>query len=328
MSTPLVCLAAAQPLSMKQHRLRQLAVDAAARAAHFRQWNLGAASYDAAYCRRLGEGYLPYLAGCVARAARRGARLLLLPEFAFVPGVLAAPAPGAPANPRAHADAVELYGWAFARFTAWAAEQARRHRLYLAAATLAARGDRLHNTGLLVAPTGDLVGIYAKVHLPPDEAVHTTRGETYPVWQTELGRVGFAICYDIQYPEHTACLAAADAQLILHPSAGYTLPDESWDMGRQRLRVRASDHYCALLYSCTAPEHARDPREACVIAPQGDCLAVVRGRRPGLAIADVALGRPRAWPGDPPTAPDREAIRRAHRRPTTYHLLTQTPATP
>lgn len=319
-------LAAAQPLGIKLRLMRRWRRDPERRAAHFRQWNIGAATYDAAYCQGIAVDYLPYLSTWVERAAAAGARLLLLPEFALVPGVLASPLPGAARNPSARADALALYDWAATRYHEWAATESRRHGLYLAAATITARASRLYNTGILHAPTGDLVGTYDKVHLPCDEKESTTPGTTYPVWETELGRIGFAICYDIQYPEHTACLKAMGAQIVLHPSAGFTLPDEATEMGLARLRVRASDHHTTLLYSCHAPESSWQPHSSCVIAPNGDCRAVVRGRRTGLAVAGVATTARRAWPGDAASAPDREAQRRSLRCPATYSILTDTSA--
>ena len=316
-----VRLAAAQPLNARTRAIARCRGNAVKRNEHFLKYNIGASTYDEAYVREYGEEYLTYLDGFVRRAADRTADLLLLPEFAFVPGVLASSGPTIPPNPRAFADAVRLYTWSARRFQEWLGGWTRKTGMYGAAALLTARGGRLHNTGIVMDPKGRLAGRYDKIHMPEDELVHFSPGRDSTIIPTPLGRVAFSICYDVQFPEHHACLALRGAQIVLHPSGGYTLPDETWDMGRNRLRVRASDHYCALVYSCFAPSGPWMPAESCVIAPNGRVVAEVRGEKAGMAIGDVEIGAKRSWPGDGEKAPDREQIRRRLRRPDTYAPL-------
>jgi predicted amidohydrolase len=320
-----VKLAAAQPLSAKARRMKELKDDPAARRDHFLKYNLGASTYDEAYAREYGEDYLPYLEEWVQRAAERKADLLLFPEFCFVPGVLAAPASTIPPNPDAVKDAMRLYEWSGRVFTERLTRWSRETGMLIGAATLTSRGGRLYNTGLLADEKGRIVLRYDKIHLPQDEAVHFTPGRSYEVTDTRLGRIGFSICYDIQFPEAAAALAVLGAQLVLHPSAGYTLPDESPDMGCNRLRVRASDHFTALLYSSFAPVESGGPGGSCAIAPNGDVLDSVSGARTGLAFGETPIGMKRRWPGDEDGAPDREVTRRKFRHPETYGDLARRP---
>lgn len=316
-----VRVAAAQPLCVKARRLLQLGPDPEARRQHFLRYNIGASSYDEAYVRELGHDYLPYLEMWVGKAAARGAELLLLPEFCFVPGVLAAPGHGNPPNPKARADALKLYTWAGKRFEEWLVSMSRQSGLFIGAATLMVRGGRLRNTGLLADDKGKVVLRYDKIHLPSDESQNCTAGRTYDVAATRLGRIGFSICYDVQFPEAAAALAANGAQLVLHPSAGFTLPDERPDMGWNRLRVRASDHFTPWVYSSFSPVESWEPGGSCVVDGSGNLLARIAGKRCGLAVGDVVVGGKRRWPGDPDEAPDRERVRRHCRHPETYHVL-------
>jgi predicted amidohydrolase len=313
-------LTAAQIWSAKARVARRLAGHPAKRNEHFLKYNIGAATYDVAYARAYGEEYLCYLELWVRKAADRNVDLLLLPEFAFNPGVLAEPMKGIKRNPHAKADAVRLYTWSGRLFTDWLCRQARATGMLLAAASYTVRGGRIYNTGLLADERGRLVLRYEKIHLPADERMSVAAGRDYTVADTRLGRAGFSICYDIQFPEHQACLAARGAQIVLHPSGGYTLPDESPDMGQNRLRVRASDHFCALVYASFAPE-SWEPGESCVIAANGEVKAWIRGKKTGLAVGEVTVSGKRSWPSDAPGAPDREAVRRSLRRPQTYRPL-------
>jgi predicted amidohydrolase len=322
MKTP-VRLAAAQIWSAKTRVARRLQRYPVRRNEHFLKYNIGAATYDEAYARAYGEEYLGYLEQWVRKAADRRVDLLLFPEFCFTPGVLAEPMKGVQRNPHAKSDAVRLYTWSGRLFMDWLCRQAKGAGMLLAGASYTVRSGRIYNTGLLADERGRLVLRYEKVHLPYDEKVNVAAGRDYPVARTRIGRIGFSICYDILFPEHQACLAACGAQIVLHPSGGYALPDESPGMGQNRLRIRASDHFCALVYASFAPE-SWEPGESCVIAPNGDVKAWIHGKKTGLAIGAVTVGGKRSWPSDPPDAPDREAVRRSLRRPRTYRPLLRT----
>jgi predicted amidohydrolase len=325
-------LAALQPLSSKTRAYLRRRHDPALVTEHFQKYNIGSATYDREYCVAYGNEYLAFLDKLVRQTLSKHAKagkpidLLLLPEFCFTPGLLADPMTGIARNKNALADAMDLYTWSGKLFSDWLCDTAKSTSTLLGATVFTIRNSKMFNTGLLADDTGKLALTYHKVHLPDDELKVVTPGDKYPVADTRVGRVGFSICYDVQFPEHHAVLATQGVQVVLHPSAGYTLPDEKADMGQQRLRVRASDHHAALVYSCFAPESDWNPRESCVISPSGHVLACVRGKKAGLAAAQVTLPDKRSWPGDKPDAPNREAVRRSLRRPDTYRHLTRPPA--
>ncbi len=99
-----VVLGALQPRHAVDRVVARFGADIAKRSEHFQKYNVGAASYDRAYVEQIGAEYLDYLLGEVRRAARRGVQVLLLPEMAFEPGVLAAAHSSIGPNPHARAD--------------------------------------------------------------------------------------------------------------------------------------------------------------------------------------------------------------------------------
>jgi formylglycine-generating enzyme required for sulfatase activity len=68
---------------------------------------------------------------------------------------------------------------------------------------------------------GQLIGKYRKVCLPREEIDGgITPGTEYPVFDTDFGRIGMMICWDVSYPEVARELAARGAEMILMPIWG------------------------------------------------------------------------------------------------------------
>jgi predicted amidohydrolase len=80
----------------------------------------------------------------------------------------------------------------------------------------------LHNSAVLIGPEG-LIGKYHKMYLPTHSIFEEKRyfrpGYRTAVFDTELGKLGFIICYDIYFPEVTRLTRLKGAQLIVCISA-------------------------------------------------------------------------------------------------------------
>lgn len=83
--------------------------------------------------------------------------------------------------------------------------------------------DRLFNTALLYDRQGKLVGMYDKIHpySPENNEQGITPGTSAPVFETDFGKVGIVICYDIWFPDVCQLLALKGAEIILFPNAGH-----------------------------------------------------------------------------------------------------------
>jgi 5-aminopentanamidase len=106
--------------------------------------------------------------------------------------------------------------------------------------------ERSYNTALLIAPSG-LAGVYNKTHLAVygdgterlAESEYWHPGDTIPVFETELGRIGVEICYDNAFPEVSRTLALQGAELIVNISAAIRGYEEHW---ASHIRVRAAEN--------------------------------------------------------------------------------------
>lgn len=80
----------------------------------------------------------------------------------------------------------------------------------------------IYNTAVLISPDG-LIGKYRKMHLPTHSVFEEKRyfrpGYQTVAYDTDLGRMGLVICYDIYFPEVTRLTRLKGAQLIVCISA-------------------------------------------------------------------------------------------------------------
>lgn len=82
-------------------------------------------------------------------------------------------------------------------------------------------GDTFYNAAALIDPNGEVVGTYRKLAPTGGEMdAGITPGTEVPVWDTEFGRVGIAICWDNRYPELGTRLRARGANLVFFPTHG------------------------------------------------------------------------------------------------------------
>lgn len=170
----------------------------------------------------------------VRDAAKRGARLILIPELFeglyFCTDQLAEhmnrarPLEGHPTI--AHFAAV-----------------ARELGVVLPVSFFERANNAAFNSVAVIDADGSVLGIYRKSHIPDgpgySEKYYFNPGDTgFRVWDTAVGRVGIGICWDQWFPECARVLALRGAEVILYPTAIGSEPhDSSWDSSRHWQRV-------------------------------------------------------------------------------------------
>lgn len=155
----------------------------------------------------------------VEQAAAQGARLVVLPELANT---------GYMFESRAEAYALAETVPDGPSSQAWIA-LAQRLNIYLVAGIAERSGERLYNAALIAGPDGYL-GTYRKLHLWGDENLFFEPGDLgLPVFHTELGRIGVAICYDGWFPEVYRLLALRGADIVAVPTNWVPMPGQTPD---------------------------------------------------------------------------------------------------
>jgi len=150
---------------------------------------------------------LAAFAALVDQAGTRKADIVCLPEGATIVGTPLDYISGSEALP--------------GPTTKFLGEVARRNNLYIVAGLLEREGDAVYNTAVLIDRKGNLAGKYRKTSLPREEIDGgVTPGNSFPVFDTDFGRIGIMICWDVTFPEPARALAQQGAEVIFLPIWG------------------------------------------------------------------------------------------------------------
>lgn len=87
-----------------------------------------------------------------------------------------------------------------------------------------------YNSAVLIDRSGNLAGVYDKQHLWALERFYFRSGEGSPVFDTDFGRLGILICYDLGFPEVARMLALQGAEILVCPSAWCAEDMDVWDV--------------------------------------------------------------------------------------------------
>ena len=243
----------------------------------------------------------------IESAAARGAELLAFAELAFEPfypreracgtvANLAEPIPGPTTNALA--------------------EAARRHGVVIVANLYERDGEHCYDTSPVFDADGTLLGRTRMIHITEYEGFHEqgyySPGNTgVPLYQTKLGKIGVAICYDRHFPEVMRALGVGGAELVIVPQAG-TVGEWPEGLYEAEMRVAAfqNGYYVALCNRVGKEGGLHFAGESFICSPEGAVIARAATDAEEILQANLDL-----------TACDRSHARQLflrHRRPELY----------
>jgi N-carbamoylputrescine amidase len=147
--------------------------------------------------------------GFVDDAAKRGAKLIILPEF----------------MPNGYTYSKEIWDTGEPEegpTVQWLREHSRRLGVWLGTSFVEAEGEDFYNTFVLTNPDGEDDGRVRK-QTPAFAEAYFTKGDSGPhIINTEIGRIGVGICYENQLAYTPQLMHSQSVDLMLMPHSAPT----------------------------------------------------------------------------------------------------------
>lgn len=226
-------------------------------------------------------------ARAIARLARQGADLIVLPEMFLCPYQ----------TDLFHTYAEPADGPAVKQLS----DMAARHQVWLVAGSIPERDATglVYNTSFVFDRTGHPVTCHRKAHLFDidikggqffKESDTLAAGQAATVFDTEFGRIGLCICYDFRFPELARRMVLDGAKLILVPGAfNQTTGPAHWEV---LFRSRAIDNQVFTL-GCAPARHPDASYQSwghsILAGPWGNIIRQL-GQTPGSFLETIDLG--------------------------------------
>jgi omega-amidase len=175
---------------------------------------------------------------------------------------------------------------------------AKESGVYLVAGSVPERDGKglVYNTAYVFDRAGRQIAKHRKVHLFDidvkggqrfRESDTLTPGDALSVFDTEFGRCGLAICFDLRFPEWFRLLVRKGAEYIFVPAAfNQTTGPLHWEL---LFRARAVDNQCYFFGTSdaldeTASYHAYG--HSLAVDPWGKVLGML-GEEPGMLLTEI-----------------------------------------
>ena len=133
----------------------------------------------------------------------------------------------------------------------------------------------IFNSIALTDQKGNVLGQYRKMHLVEEERPLVASGDSdYPVFDTDIGKIGMMICWDSAFVETARILSLKGADYILVPAAWETPMQNDWELV---MRARAFDNvtYLACCNQVGHEELLEFFGKSMIVGPTGQIMSAV-----------------------------------------------------
>ena len=130
----------------------------------------------------------------------------------------------------------------------------------------------LYDAAVLLGPDGELIGDYHKLHLKGEERMAFREGYRLPVFETEIGNIGFVLGWDLAFPEVARSMVLDGAEILCSLASWEKEDIDEW---KTFLKARAMEN---AVFVAGANRVGEDVTinfggESMIVSPRGRVLA-------------------------------------------------------
>lgn len=223
------------------------------------------------------------------QAAQAGVAIAVLPEMFPTLAV-----------EQGHIRAREAFG--AGRIQDFLASKAREYGIWIIGGTIplaCEETERVYAACLVYNNQGECVTRYDKIHLFDanlcqgtecyKESAKTVPGRKPVVFDSPVGKIGLAVCYDLRFPELFSQLTGMGAEVLVVPSAfTYTTGIVHWEI---LCRARAVENLAYVVASNQTGHHSATRHSyghSMIVNPWGTIITELQ-EEPGLAVSEIDL---------------------------------------
>jgi beta-ureidopropionase len=236
------------------------------------------------------------------RAVGAGAQIVAFAELAFLPFL-----PQSPAKAESAFFAESIPGPTVETFQ----ELAKKNETAVVLNIYETDGKNTYDSSPVIDVDGTICGTTRMVHIMDGMGFHE-KGYYAPgdagnfVYQTRLGKIGVAICYDRHFPEYMRNLGLMGAEIVFIPQAGAV---GEWPEGLFQAEVQVAafqnGYYAALVNRVGREDFLHFSGESFVVGPEGNIIAQAPQGQDCILYADCDLNMIASSPAKKYFIPDR-----------------------
>lgn len=140
----------------------------------------------------------------------------------------------------------------------------------------AENGD-IKNTCPVFDRNGDLIATYDKMHLysylGDTENLNSVKGQKPVIAQTDIGKIGLTICYDIRFPEIYRCYAYGGADLLVNVAAWPKSRKLHWETLSRARAIENQSFMIAVSQTGEIQNGVYNLGHSAVLSPLGETIA-------------------------------------------------------
>ena len=163
-------------------------------------------------------------------------------------------------------------------------------------------GKDTYDASPVIDSDGTILGLTRMVHIADyeyfyEKSYYTPGNKGAPVYDTAVGKIGVAICYDRHYPEYMRALALKGAQLVVVPQAGTV---EEWPHGLFEAEMQVASfqngYFTALVNRVGVEDDLEFSGESLVTSPDGEVIARAPRGEDHMLVVDIDLSKVKESP--------------------------------